>query len=147
MCRKFNKLFVFLLVVAFSFWRARYGFASTDETYAIAFPYRLLFGDALIADEWGLQQFAGLLVYPLVSLYVKVFQSTDGIMLFFRYVFAVVMMAVGLFQYCRWRRVHEFGAYCGLLFFVAYAPFGIMTLAYNTMDVIFGSLTVTLYAT
>ena len=141
------KVLGFAFVVCFAFWRVRYGFASTDETYAIAFPYRLCFGDALIADEWGLQQFAGLIVYPFVSLYLRMFHSTEGIVLAFRYLFVSVMVAAGLFQYSRWRRVSRFGAYLGLLFFVAYAPFGIMTLAYNNMDVIFGALTITLYGT
>lgn len=141
------RVVLFAAAVVFAFWRCRYGFACKDECYAIAIPYRFCMGDIPIVDEWALQQFAGLLIFPVLKVWLWISGGTEGVVLAFRHFFVFAAIAAGIFQYFRWRRFGEIGAFAGLLFFVTYAPFGITTLAYNTMDVLCASVAITLYAT
>ena len=51
-----------VLCCVFLFWKARYGFANSDESFYLTIPFRLLSGDRLIVDEWNVTQFSSLLL-------------------------------------------------------------------------------------
>ncbi len=127
---------VYLLTVAFLFWRCRFGFAYKDETFYLTVPYRICMGDHFLLHEWHLSQLSGILLLPLVKLYLILFHGTEGIVLFFRYVFTVVWAAGGLFLWRKLRRFSEFGAMAATLCFLLYAPWNTMALSYQSLSLL-----------
>lgn len=113
--------------------RCRYGFANLDESFYLTVPYRLCQGDALFADEWHLSQMAGILLFPIMKVYLAIAHGTEGIALAFRYIYTVVHFAVSVFLYLRIRPLHKPGAAAAALTFLVYAPFSIPALSYNSM--------------
>ena len=80
-------IILFSLSVLFNIWRAKFGYFSRDESLYLAIPYRMLQGDLLLLNEWHLSQMSAFLIYPLLKLYLLLFQTTDGIALNFRYIY------------------------------------------------------------
>ena len=83
---KWNPVFwgLFLICGILILYKCRYGYAYSDECFYLTIPYRLTQGDRLILNEWNPAQLAGFLLYPAVSLYLRIFGSTEGIVLAFR---------------------------------------------------------------
>lgn len=133
-------LLLFALCSAFLFWRCRYGFGSLDESFYLTVPYRLSMGDSLFKHEWHLSQMAGFFLTPFVSLYTKLFSGTDGIILAMRYLYTFIQCLVTLFLYLRLRKIHLFGALAASLCFMLYVPFGLIALSYNSMGIMFLSI-------
>lgn len=127
---------IYLFVVIFLFWRCRFGFAYDDETFYLTIPYRLCMGDRLLLHEWHLTQLSGILLVPLVKLYLVLFHSTEGIVLFSRYVFTAVWAAGGLFLWWKMKRFSPLGAMAATFCFVVYAPYGIMELSYHSLSLL-----------
>ncbi len=129
--------FAFGAVAVISFFilliRCRYGFANLDESFYLTVPYRLCQGDALFADEWHLSQMAGILLFPIMKVYLAIAQGTEGISLAFRYIYTVLHAAAAVFLYVRIRPFHKPGAAAAALTFLVYAPFSIPALSYNSM--------------
>lgn len=137
-----NVLFRHLIFIAFLYfasclllWKCKIGFGNVDESFYLTIPYRLFQGDALFVHEWHLSQMAGVLTYPIVSLYLKIKGSTVGIVLFMRYVCTVLQLLTAVFLYIRLHKINWFGALFASLSYVLYIPFGIMALSYNSMAV------------
>lgn len=122
-------LFVLLCI------RAPYGFDWTDEPYYSVLPYRLSLGDRPFVDTWEVHQLSGILALPFLRLF-QLFSggSTDGIMLYFRYVLLVVQLLCALYAFAVLRR--RGGNAPALLFAgltMMHAHFGINGFSYNTM--------------
>lgn len=120
-------IFLILLV------RCRYGFANLDESFYLTVPYRLCQGDALFADEWHLSQMSGILLFPIMKIYLAFAHGTEGIALAFRYIYTVLHYVAAVFLYVRIRPFHKLGAAAASLTFLVYAPFSIPALSYNSM--------------
>ncbi len=133
---KYTVTSIYLLVIVFLFWRCRYGFAYGDETFYLTIPYRICMGDRLLLHEWHLTQLSGILLVPLVKLFLILFRSTEGIVLFFRYAFVAVWAAGGLFLWRKLKRFSPLGAAAAVLSFALYAPYGIMALSYHSMSLL-----------
>lgn len=131
---------LFLPVVAFLFWKCRYGIGNIDETFYLTIPYRLLQGDALFVHEWHLSQMAGMLTMPLMSVLAHLQNGTDGIVLAMRYITTFVHCLIAMGVFFRLRAFHYIGAICAALCFALYIPFGIMALSYNSMGILFLTL-------
>ena len=126
----------FLIITsAFLIWKCRYGFGNVDESFYITIPYRLFKGDALFLHEWHLSQMAGLLTYPIVSLYMSIKGSTVGIVLFMRYVCTVLQIITAVFIYIRLNKINWLGAFLASISYLLYIPFGIMALSYNSIAI------------
>lgn len=126
----------FVPTVLFVFWRCPYGFGNIDESFYLTIPYRLLQGDALLQEEWHLSQMAGVLTMPLVSAYLKLNGSTEGILLAMRYVCTAVQCICAVFLYIRLKRMSPLGAILASVSFLLYTPFNIMALSYNSMGIL-----------
>jgi hypothetical protein len=117
----FLALAVGLVALLASLYRYQFATDITDETFSIALPYRFVLGDKPFVDEIGLQQTAGIVLYPFVWLYVKLARGTTGIVLFVRYVhFFVFKMAAAVAAYTAARR---FLGSRALAIGVAFVPF------------------------
>ena len=132
-----NLLFALLLALSsiFLIWKCRYGFGNIDESFYLTIPYRLFKGDALFLHEWHLSQMASVLTLPIVSLYLSIKGSTEGIVLFMRYACTVVQIATALFVYVRLKKINWLGATLSSISYVLYIPFGIMAFSYNSMAI------------
>lgn len=126
---------LFTALSGFLLWKCRFGYASNDEAFYLTIPYRLYQGDGLLVHEWHLSQLSGFLLYPAVSVYLWITNSTEGMLLSFRYIFTIAWMLSALFVFLRLRSVSLYGAMLASLFFLLYAPFGIMALSYNSMGI------------
>ena len=130
---------LFALALLFNIWRAPFGYFTRDESLYLAIPYRMLQGDVLLLHEWNQAQMSSFLLLPLVKLYLSVFGSTDGIALFFRYLYVFFHSLVALFIYCRTSRLCVPGSrVAGIIAAVLYELYcyhDIIALSYNSMGI------------
>ncbi len=127
-------LSVVLAVLLVTWHRLFFGVDFTDEAFYLALSYRFALGDIPIKDEQNLAQFAGVLAMPFIRLFLYFKGSTDGIFLFSRHLHLAFTMLVGLSVFVaiqrtlRWPLALMVSAIC-----VAFVPFNIHGLSYNTM--------------
>lgn len=138
---------LFCSAIVFSVWKCKYGFGGNDEAFYLTIPHRLTLSDSLLTDEWHVSQLSGLLLFPLVRLYVLIFKSTDGILLFFRYLYIAFHTAVSVVLYLRLKKFNKSGAAVASLLFYLFTPYNIMALSYNTMGLDLMALTCVLLST
>lgn len=131
--------FSFAAIVVFLFWRVKYGFANIDECYYIATPYRFWQGDSMIVHEWSMVQLYTFLTLPLVCLHMALVGSTDGIVLTFRYGMVFLCAFSSLYCYFHLKKIDHAGIGSALaaLVLLSYIPFGINSLSYNSMGILF----------
>ncbi|MBQ9505918.1 MAG: hypothetical protein IJR51_02065 [Clostridia bacterium] len=103
-------LLIFLAVTA------RYGFGVADEAFYYTIPQRLLNGDRLLVEEWNLTQFASLFSFIPYWLYVTVTGSTEGLILYMRYVFIAVDIVFYCYMYSKLRVYKTAGLISSFLF-------------------------------
>ena len=149
-----NKLFwqdIFFAVliiagIAFSIWKAQFGFGGNDEAFYLTIPERLLKGDALFVDEWHLSQMSGVLQLPFVWLYTTIAGSTEGIIYAMRIFYIILHCAASVLIYTRLRKRGILAVIGSALFFI-FTPYNIMALSYDTMGLGLVTLTGVLIAT
>src|SRR6478609_11255676 len=83
-------------------YRIPYGVSHRDEAFYSAMPYSFLIGNQPYLDERTVHQNAGILLMPLYRLYLALAGSTDGIILFNRYLYLAYMTFASLLA---WRLV------------------------------------------
>ncbi|MCR5137825.1 MAG: glycosyltransferase family 39 protein [Oscillospiraceae bacterium] len=127
---------IFAAIWVFLFWKCRFGIANLDEAFYLTVPYRFCQGDLPLLHEWHLSQTSGLLLTPIMKLYLSVFGGTEGILLRFRWIFTAIWGLGALFLYRRLRVFSHHGAMAAALIFLIYTPFGMMALSYNTMGLL-----------
>ena len=85
-------LFLALLI------RLPYGFDWTDESYHVEIIRRLVQGDRLLTDTWEVHQFSALLGIPFLRVFLLARGgSTDGSLLYFRYVAVILQFLSSLY--------------------------------------------------
>lgn len=129
-------LVLFVSALALLVWKCPYGFGGDDEGFYLTIAHRLTLGDRLFSDEWHLSMLSSFFTYPLVKLYISLSGGTEGILLFSRVCYILVQAAVSALIYFRLRSFGA-GALFSSLFFLLYAPLGMMTLSYNTLAIAF----------
>jgi hypothetical protein len=125
---------VVLAVIGLTYWRLYYGIDFTDESYYVAVPFRLVLGARPFVDETAVaQQLAAILIYPFVRAYYAVAGQT-GIVLFLRHLQFLFSLTVALAVVFALRSVLETrrAVLVGLAV-VAFVPFNIHSLSYNTL--------------
>lgn len=137
----------FIAAVVFFIWKARYSYGHEDESYYYTVAQRLFLGDALLTDEWHLAQWFTLFTYLPFKAYVSLAGSTDGIILFFRYLFVGFQGAVSAVIYCRLRKYGIYSILAGIIFFLHIPIIYFMSLSHNTIGLAFVMLTGVLMAT
>ena len=128
-------LFTFLALWVLLFEKCRYGFPQ-DEAFYILFCHRFMNGDIPILHEWNPTQISAIWLQPFVWIYYKIFGSSDGIILFFRYLFTVIWGFATLFLFYRLCKLSFWGASVSSLLFLIFVPYGQMALYYNTIGLI-----------
>ncbi len=74
---------VFIAFLVFLLWRCQFGFAQKDECFYLTIPYRICQGDKLMIHEWHETQLSGLLLVPLMKVFLFLSDGTEGIILAF----------------------------------------------------------------
>ena len=93
-------VFCLLFYTVYFLYLAPRGIHNVDESYYLTVPHRLLFGDRLIVDDWHVSQLSSIFQYPFFFLYSRVTGGTDGIILYFRYVYIVIQLLFCIWLYC-----------------------------------------------
>ena len=132
-------------ITAMYLYKAPLEIPSTDESFYLMLPKRLLDGDSLFVDEWHGTQMSAFLLYPLLWAHQLLF-GYEGILLHFRYIYVVFQVLCAVVLYLRLRQHKLFGVLAAWLFFL-FTPFDIMALSYNTMGLMLLTLTIVLLAT
>lgn len=126
-------VFLFLAVaVGYLCWRAPFGFGVEDESGYLAFPFRFLLGDSMLTDEWSTTQLFSILTYLPVKLFVKAIDSTEGIILTFRYLYIVFQSIISILVYCRFRKYGIISLFA-VLIFIFYIPLCIFNFSYLSL--------------
>jgi hypothetical protein len=122
-----------LAVALGSFVRLRFGVDVTDESYYAVLPYRFALGDTPYVSELNVRQNAAILTWPFVKLWVALTGGADGIILFLRYCYFAVRVAVSVLAVrALWHRAPPPLALSAGLVPIAYFFF-IPALSYNTI--------------
>ncbi len=130
----------FALVGCFVLWRCKFGFAQSDESFYLAVPLRMYKGDALIANEWHLSQLTAFVYYPVVKLFIDITGSVNGLIIFVRYVYAVLHILSAAYIYIRLRRFDTSGAGLAAVIFMLFTPNSMSTLYYFTIGIMCNTL-------
>lgn len=132
--------------VLFFVWKAPYGFGLDDESWYFTFPQRLTMGDSLLTHEWHVAQLISFFLYLPYKIYTSITGTTEGIILFFRYMFIVMQSIVSTVVYYRLKNYGFFSIIAALVIFLN-IPFTIMSLSYYAMGIAFVTITGVLMAT
>ena len=104
-----------------------------DESLYLTIPQRLLAGDRLLADDWHMPQLS--YVYNLLPywLYVRLTGGTEGIILYFRYLFVFADLGFYAYMYLRLRR-YKLTAVVSSFLFCAVLPHTNMSFFYASLS-------------
>ncbi len=132
---------LFAFSFGFLFYRLHFGVDFFDEPFYSALCLRLFSGQALLKDELNLASGFSLLSYPFFWAYTKLSGSLEGIILFMRYCFFVLYFAlgIGVFSFVR-KGVPKPLAISVSACTICFFPFNILTLSYNTLGILFLTL-------
>jgi len=115
-------------------YRIPYGVSQRDEAFYSAMPYSFLIGNQPYLDERTVHQNAGILLLPFYRLYLAVEGSSDGIILFNRYLYLAYMGFCSLLVYRLVARIANFSSACwAAALVVTFGYFNLFTLSYNSM--------------
>ena len=121
-------------VGALTYVRLYYGVDLTDESFYIAVPYRFALGARPLIDETNIvPQTPALLLYPFVKLWQSLI-GLEGIVLYARHLHLLFSGTVALALFLSLRRILGDRPLSAVLAgsAIAFVPFGIHALSYNT---------------
>lgn len=124
---------LFFLILASGF-RLQFGVDFTDDAFYAAVPASYVAGNLPFEFENSTQQGAAVLMWPLSWLHARLVGSHLGIILFYRVVLLLLTLLSAGFIYRALRR-HASASVAGVLCLlpIAFAPFEIKTLSYNSI--------------
>ena len=102
LCRDKKKKYIVFLLVAGSFLAAlKCIFVSLqmDEEYAVSLSYRLLRGDRLFAQIWDPHQTSAFLMEFLMWVYIKLFHTTAGVVIWVRFAGVLIQLGISCYLY------------------------------------------------
>ena len=124
---------VLIIAALFMLNRAKYGYIYNDEPFILTLSHRLIKGDVFLYDEWQPTQLTGFLNYPWMILFTATHNNTEGMILFFRYIYVILNFASLLFVYLRLSNYSKkpliTGAAC--LYLLLFSSMDILTVSYN----------------
>lgn len=118
------------------FYNARFGIGNEDQSLYLSITLRLIMGDSLLTDEWTMIQLSSFLLYLPVKAYLTIVGSTDGIVLFFRFLFIAMQGTTAAVIYTLLRNRGLASIWVALIFF-SYVPVTIMAVSYYSMGLVF----------
>ena len=132
--KNYNNI-IFIICLSFGFlfllWKSKYGYIYNDEPFLLGLGYRLVNGDAMIANEWSVMSIVSYLIYPFMLVYNLFNSSTEGIEMFGRYSFILIWTLTIIFLYFRLKKYGIFTIVACMIFYL-FAPLDMMTLSYNS---------------
>jgi len=139
--------YTILILLACALWvRACFGFCSSDEPFYLATTKRFFDGDLIFVHDWFPTQLSSLILLPFYALFVTVFGSADGIILFFRILYVFITLILSVFSYrIISKRNSSPAAFCCSAFMLLFAHLNIATLSYYTMSFEFFIFTMLLF--
>ena len=102
LCRDKKKKYIILLLLEGSFLAAlKCIFVSLqmDEEYAVSLSYRLLRGDRLFAQIWDPHQTSAFLMEFLMWIYIKLFHTTVGVVVWVRLAGVLIQLGISCYLY------------------------------------------------
>ena len=87
---------VLIIAALFMLNRAKYGYIYNDEPFILTLSHRLIKGDVFLYDEWQPTQLTGFLNYPWMILFTATHNNTEGMILFFRYIYVILNFSSNL---------------------------------------------------
>lgn len=105
---------------------------TTDEVYYIATAYRFYQGDAMLVDDWNTAQMSGFLLLPFVHLYMLLMKTTEGIVLYFRFLYLIFKALTAAFCIVKLRKYGMSGIIAVSLYYF-FSPQNLDALSYNTI--------------
>ncbi len=114
--------------------RAQYSFCWIDESFYVALADRFYSGAVPFIDEWHPAQAYAPLLAPVYALYLHIAGTSDGVILFFRYVYLFVSFFTALITYKVLSR--DFGRFasCAIaLCYLFYIRANILGLSYYSL--------------
>lgn len=127
------------IIALLLFHNARYGIGNEDQSLYLSIALRLNMGESLLTDDWTMIQLSSFFLYLPVKIYLALFGSTDGIVLFFRYLFIIMQGATATAIYYCLRKYGMFSIFAALIFF-SFIPVTIMAVSYFSMGLVFVEL-------
>ncbi|MDF2534532.1 MAG: hypothetical protein K0R18_689 [Bacillales bacterium] len=125
---------VITLVFVYVIFRVFFGVYWSDETFIISEYYGFSNGQELLSGSWSYYQFGTILLAPIASLYHLITGSTIGIVLFFRILFCLVQLSIGLFTiYQLTKCFSPFVGTVSYIVFMLFAPLSIYNFSYNNI--------------
>ena len=114
--------------------RMYFSYAFFDEAYYLAIPYSFTLGVRPFFDEPSIYQLAAFFTQPFIELYVAITGSSAGLVLFGRHLYFASSILCVLALRHFWKPLIGSGPASALTaVVVAYVPFCIFGLSYNTM--------------
>ena len=140
---------VLIIAALFMLNRAKYGYIYNDEPFILTLSHRLIKGDVFLYDEWQPTQLTGFLNYPWMILFTATHNNTDGMILFFRYIYVVLNFTSLLFVYLRLSNYSKKPLFTGAacLYLLLFSSMDILTVSYNFYSLIGLLLFITLCIT
>ena len=124
---------VLIIAALFMLNRAKYGYIYNDEPFILTLSHRLIKGDVFLYDEWQPTQLTGFLNYPWMILFTATHNNTEGMILFFRYIYVVLNFASLLFVYLRISNYSKkpLITCAACLYLLLFSSMDILTVSYN----------------
>ena len=123
-----------IAVVGITYWRSWYGVDLTDESFYVALPWRFAGGASPFVDETTVAQQPALLVSPFVWVWRELV-GVDGVVLYVRHLQFLFSLLVAAAVFVGLRSVlrSASAALLAAVAAVAFVPFDIHSLSYNTL--------------
>lgn len=126
-------IFIFCGTIALSF----VGTIHNDPMHYIATTHRFYLGDAMLVHDWSAEQTEAFLLLPFFRLFMKIFDSTDGIMLYYCFIYNILKTISALYGIHRInKRNMSKIAYLGIGGYWIFTPYNLGILSYNTIPMI-----------
>lgn len=90
-----------------------------DEEYAVSMPYRMLLGDKMFTQIWDPHQTSAFLTEFLLWIYIKLFHTTTGVVIWVRLWGTLIhgVIAYCVYRVLRYYLPREYSFYLGILYF------------------------------
>lgn len=117
-------------------WKSKYGFGWNDESFYFSLVHRFATGETPLIDEWfEVQTFAPFLI-PFYKLYILFVGDVEGIYLYFRIIFLLLNLVIGIFIYYMINKYENQSgiALVAAIIFMIYAKENIQTESYYSLS-------------
>lgn len=102
LCRDKKKKYIVILLITGSFLatlKCIFVSLHMDEEYAVSLSYRLLRGDRLFSQIWDPHQTSAFLMEFLIWIYMKLFHTTTGVVVWVRFVGVLIQLGISCYLY------------------------------------------------